>query len=84
VKSVFDGLSARAILRLAGHDVPGDKKLMHCLFHADKHPSLSILERGFKCHACGSKGGLIDLAIAVGFGYDPASAARDLEKRLRG
>lgn len=84
MKSVLDRLSARDILRLAGHNAPGEKKLMHCLFHADKHPSLSILERGFKCHACGAKGGLIDLAIAVGFGYDYASAARDLERRISG
>jgi hypothetical protein len=83
-ESVLEKLSARDILRLAGHVAPGEKKLMRCIFHADKHPSLSILDRGFRCHACGARGGLADLALAVGFGHDRASAVKALEERLCG
>jgi len=82
MRSVLDSLTARQVLALAGHDVPAERKPMLCLFHSDRHPSLSILERGFRCHGCGAKGGLLDLAIAVGFGHDRASAARALEERL--
>jgi DNA primase len=82
--SVLDRLTARDILRLAGHAVPRERKRMRCLFHSETRPSLSILDRGFRCHACGVHGGLLDLAIAVGFGHDRRSAARALDDRTNG
>jgi hypothetical protein len=38
-----------------------------CPFHADRHSgSFSVSERGFCCHACGKKGGLVALAEHFG------------------
>jgi len=83
-ESILDQLTARQILTLAGHVAPAERKPMCCIFHAEKRPSLSILDRGYRCWACGAHGGLLDLAIAVGFGYDHQSAAQALEERIRG
>jgi DNA primase len=82
--SIIDELTARQILTLAGHLAPAERKPMRCIFHAEKRPSLSILDRGYRCFSCGAHGGLLDLAIAVGFGYDHQSAAQELEERLHG
>jgi hypothetical protein len=82
--SIVDELTARQILTLAGHVAPAERKPMRCIFHAERRPSLSILDRGYRCWACGAHGGLLDLAIAVGFGYDHQSAAQALEERVRG
>ena len=42
--------------------------LTHCLFHEDRHPSLSVdLDRGlFNCFSCGRQGGLTHFAELVG------------------
>ena len=51
-----------------------------CPFHDDSSPSLgvNIETGGFKCHACGAKGGdILDFHIQL-LGLDFVSAAKDL------
>lgn len=36
--------------------------------------------RGWRCHACGAKGGILDLAVALRLGSTRAEAAACLER----
>lgn len=51
-----------------------------CPVHDDSHPSAFGGEKGWRCFACGAKGGLLDLGIALGLGDDRAAVARRLER----
>jgi DNA primase len=51
-----------------------------CPVHADRHPSAVVVgEAGWRCHACGAHGGILDLVVALGLAQDRAAAARYLE-----
>jgi hypothetical protein len=54
--------------------------LVRCCFHGpDRHPSLSIhCDGGFKCHACGIKGGSVIDFEMLRSQTDFKTAARDL------
>lgn len=73
--------SAHDIARLAGLQ-PNRQGFISCPLHADNSPSLHLLQRGYRCFSCGSKGGLLDLTIALGVAPDRASAARWLDERV--
>jgi hypothetical protein len=55
-----------------------------CPIHSDTHPSGHVDSSGtwWRCFACGAKGGILDLAIALGLANDRASAAAYLERRV--
>ena len=46
----------------------GSRGVIPCLFHEDRHPSLSLdLDRAiFNCFACGARGGVLDLRRLLG------------------
>jgi hypothetical protein len=54
--------------------------LAKCVFHEDRHPSLSVnVESGaFACHACGAKGGDVLAAYRLLTGGDFMTAAKAL------
>lgn len=73
------------VLRAAQVALPSDPhKLMRCPLpgHDDSSASFRVFERGFTCFGCGARGGVADLAVALGHGRDRASAARWLEQIL--
>ena len=76
--AIIERTSAQEIARLAGIQ-PNRQGFIRCPIHADDSPSFHLLERGFYCFGCGAKGGLLDLAIALGVACDRAAAARWLE-----
>jgi hypothetical protein len=86
MRSVLDRVAIADVLRLAGVVVEqrGQRTWFSCPVHRpDEHPSAVIVgERGFRCHACGAKGGVLDLTVALGHGRDRAAAARWLENLL--
>ena len=48
-----------------------------CPLHDDRnHPNLRVRERGFKCMACGEKGGLKALAVRLGIATPPGQPKR--------
>ena len=54
--------------------------LVKCVFHEDRHPSMSInAESGaFACHACNAKGGDVLAAYRLLTGCDFMTAAKEL------
>lgn len=82
--SVVDRVGIADVLRLAGKAAPNARGFFCCPSHDDQHPSARVQPsgRGARCHACGWRGGILDVAVAVGIGVDRASAARELERRL--
>jgi len=86
VTPIVDRLTVADVLRLVGQDQPDRRGLIRCPspHHRDDHPSARVQPsgRGVRCHACGWRGGVLDVAVAVGLGRDRKSAARALEARL--
>lgn len=68
------------VLRLADRDVSSDG-WFRCPSHGDSRPSAHIVPggTGWVCFSCGARGGVLDLAVALGLAADRASAARALE-----
>jgi hypothetical protein len=80
--SVFDAVTVADVLRRTGHgaNIPANpKRLMKCPLHEDDSPSMRIFDKGFRCFGCGQKGGIADLAIALGYARTYAEAALWLE-----
>jgi hypothetical protein len=85
-ESIVDRVSAREVLREAGVPMLDDaRKLMRCPLkgHDDSTPSFRVFGRGYVCFGGCGKGGVLDLAVALGKAHDRASAARWLEERVR-
>lgn len=83
--SVVDRATISDVLRLAGVTTlqRGERVWFQCPAHDDTHPSAVIVGRsGWKCFACGAKGGILSLAIALGLARTRADAARVLEAKL--
>lgn len=84
--SIVDRIEVVDVLRAAGRPEPNRRGLMRCPSptHVDNHASARVQPsgRGVRCHACGWRGGVLDVAVALGIGYDRASAARELERKL--
>jgi len=53
-----------------------------CLWHDDRHPSLSFKGQGCHCFACGAGGSAIDLTMQM-FGLDAKGAAAKLNADFR-
>lgn len=86
-ESVLDNLTVDAILRYAGLEPPNARGWFKCPIHGDTNPSCHVVpnskDRAWRCFACSARGGVIDLAVALGFGRDRATAAHMLEEALR-
>lgn len=74
------------VARAAGWPQPDRRGWFRCPLHDDTRPSAHVVPaskgRGWRCFGCGAKGGVLDLAVAIGIGCDRASAARELQRRL--
>jgi DNA primase len=81
--SIVDRVTASDVLRRAGIETEKRGKRLYflCPAHADRRrPSAVVVgERGWYCFTCGAKGGVLDLAVALGLARDRACAARFLE-----
>ena len=81
--SVVERVTVEDILRLRGLPRPDRDGFIRCPnpLHLDTHPSARVQSSGsgVRCHACGWRGGLLDVAVALGLAPDRASAARKLE-----
>ena len=85
--SVVHRATMRVALHLAGVPEPNRAGFTKCVFHDDANPSLHIVgptgsETGFRCFACGAKGGILDFLVATKTANDAAHAARILEEAL--
>ncbi|MHB1549590.1 MAG: hypothetical protein ACYCX6_00115 [Vulcanimicrobiaceae bacterium] len=85
--SVVERMTVEDILRLRGLPQPNRGGFIHCSnpLHRDVHPSARVQSsgRGVRRHGCGWRGGLLDVAVALGLAPDRASATRKLEGRRR-
>ena len=84
--SVVERITTADVLRLAKVQtvVRGGRAWFRCGSHADDNPSAVVVgASGWKCHACGAKGGILDLVVALGLAPNRAAAARLLEERVR-
>jgi len=84
--SIFTRATTADVMRAAGLPVPSNPaKLVTCPLpdHDDSSPSFRVFERGFTCFGCGARGGVADLAIALGLAHDRRDAARWLEGRMQ-
>lgn len=83
--SIVDRITTNQVLRLA-HVVTiqrGGRVWFPCPRHDDKNPSAVVVgERGWRCHVCGAKGGVLGLTVAFGLAESHADAARFLEATL--
>lgn len=82
-ESVVHRTTIRDVLRVSGQPEPNARGWFRCPVHADERPSAHIVgDRGWRCFACGAKGGIVALAVALDLGSDAATAMRALEARL--
>lgn len=81
--SIVEFISVADVLEAAGARFKqrGCYVMFCCPRHDDRHPSAIGGQRGWRCFACGAKGGLLELGVALGLGADWAAVARRLEQR---
>jgi hypothetical protein len=81
--SIVDYISVGDVLEAAGAPFKqrGRYVMFSCPRHDDTHPSAVGGQRGWRCFACGTKGGLLELGVALELGDDHAAVARRLEQR---
>lgn len=80
--SIVERTSIADVLRLGSVTtvVRAGRTWFLCPRHSDANPSAVVVgEGGWRCHACGAKGGVLDLVVALGLAQDRAAAARFLE-----
>jgi hypothetical protein len=84
MKSIIDRVTTLDVLRLVAIVTPVRRSLMHCPLgtHPDRTPSFHAFRRGFYCFGCGAKGGILDLAVALGLALDRRHAAYVLEQHF--
>ena len=78
-------MTSSDVLRRAGIATVqrGSRTWFACPSHDDRHPSAVVVgERGWRCFACGAKGGILDLVVALELAADRAGAAHWLEQAL--
>jgi putative DNA primase/helicase len=82
MQTILERATIHDALRLAGASANAHG-FFRCFSHDDSNPSAHVLgDTGFRCHACGAKGGILDLLVAAGVAADRAEAARALERFL--
>lgn len=84
--SVVNRATISDVLRLDGvATIQARERIwFQCAVHADTHPSAVVVGKsGWRCFACGAKGGLLDLVVAFGHARTRADAATWLESRVR-
>jgi hypothetical protein len=71
------------VLRIARRPAADKSGMFRCPApaHDDSRPSARVQpsRKGWVCHACGARGGVLDLAVMLGVGSDRAAAACALE-----
>ena len=82
--SIVEHISIADVLRIAGvaFKQRGPFARFLCPCHDDTRPSAFGGQYGWRCFACGARGGLLDLAVALGLAPNRAGAARYLEAKL--
>jgi DNA primase len=87
MKSIFERVRVVDALRAANKPEPNAHGFFLCPAHNDSRPSAHVIPasdgRAWICFACGARGGIADLAVALGLGQDRRSVARALEERIR-
>ena len=83
-ESIVERVTVADVLRLAGLPAPTARGVMRCPSHDDEHPSARVQPsgRGWRCHACGAHGGVLDLVVALGRAHDRRHAAKWIEVNL--
>jgi hypothetical protein len=85
-KSVVERFTARDVLRLTKYETVerGGRIWFRCPVHDDEHPSAVVVGgddgRGWTCHVCKARGGVLDLAQELLKLDSLADAARWLER----
>lgn len=77
---IRERVSAEDAARFYGMEISQGKA--RCIFHSDKHPSLSFRGGRFRCWACGAAGSALDLTMQL-FGLNVTEAARKLNEDFR-
>ena len=79
--TIVDRVTVGDVLRLGGFEQPNRHGFLLCPLHAERSPSFHVVGdgKGYRCHGCGARGGILDLAVALGIAHDRAAAARWLE-----
>ena|GEM_PF-2017774 len=84
--SIVDRIDIPTVLRIAGRAVPNERGWFRCPRHPDANPSAHVVPssngRAWCCFGCDARGGILDLAVAIGIAADRAGAARTLESRV--
>lgn len=83
--SVVDRATTNDVLRLAGVGTVrrGDRVWFLCPVHDDTRPSAVVVgKNGWRCFACGAKGGVLHLVVALRLAGNRTEAARLLAARL--
>lgn len=85
IGSVIERATVVDVLRLGGFGEPDRHGFLVCPLHSERSGSFHVIGngKGFRCFGCGAKGGVLDLAVALGVVADRAAAARWLEAVLR-
>jgi hypothetical protein len=74
------------VLRLAGHEASENlKKPLLCPFHAERSPSFfqQASGKGYRCQGCGARGGVFELAVALGLAPNMSRAVAFLGEHYR-
>ena len=74
---IRERISAEEAARFYGLEISKGKA--RCIFHSDRHPSMSFRNGRFRCWACGATGTALDLVMQL-YGLTVTEAAQRLNK----
>ena len=77
---IRERISAEEAARFYGLEISKGKA--RCIFHSDRHPSMSFRSGRFRCWACGASGTSLDLTMQL-FGLSVTDAAKKLNDDFR-
>lgn len=75
-ETIKNRLNIKDVAEYYGIKISENNKAL-CVFHNDKHPSLSFKDNFFHCFACGAKGSVLDLTMKL-FNLDVLQGAKKL------
>jgi hypothetical protein len=83
--SIVERATVTDVLRFGGFGEPDRHGFLVCPLHSERSGSFHVTRngKGFRCFGCGRKGGVLDLAVALGIARDRAAAALWLEGVVR-